>query len=106
MVTRVVMAMEGWLLSAVDKWQPATEWQQGLPLPSWPSKLLVLRRNPFMLGEKALLRQQASHVQLARKLGGLERLASVAVRLLVHIQDEVSGKRFLVDTGASYSIQP
>jgi hypothetical protein len=43
-------------------------------------------------------------VQLAGKLVGPARLASVAAGLLVHIVDELSGKLFLVDTGASYSI--
>jgi hypothetical protein len=45
-------------------------------------------------------------VQLAGKLAGPARLASVAAGLLVHIVDELSCKRFLVDTGASYSILP
>jgi hypothetical protein len=45
-------------------------------------------------------------LHLAGKLGCPGRLAAVAAGLLVHINDELTGKRFLVDTGASYSIWP
>ena len=45
-------------------------------------------------------------MQLAGKLGCPGRLAAVAAGLLVHIVDELTGRRFLVDTGASYSIWP
>ncbi len=40
------------------------------------------------------------------KLSCPGRLAAVAAGLLVHIKDDISGRRFLVDTGASYSIWP
>jgi hypothetical protein len=43
---------------------------------------------------------------VAGKLGYQARLAAVVAGTLVHIQDEISGTRFLVDTGASFSILP
>jgi hypothetical protein len=43
---------------------------------------------------------------VAGKLSCLVRLAAVAAGSLIHIMDESSGSRFLVDTGASYSIVP
>jgi hypothetical protein len=43
---------------------------------------------------------------VAGKLGRPGRLAAVAAGLLVHIKDKISGRHFLVDTGASYSIWP
>ena len=43
---------------------------------------------------------------VAGKLGGPARLNAVAAGQLVHIVDQTSGRRFLVDSGASYSILP
>ena len=44
--------------------------------------------------------------QLVGKLGGPGRLNAVAAGQLIHMLDQVSNRRFLVDTGASYSILP
>jgi hypothetical protein len=43
---------------------------------------------------------------LAGKLTYRGRLNAVAPGLLVHIVDQLSGRRYLIDTGASYSIFP
>jgi hypothetical protein len=43
---------------------------------------------------------------LAGKLGGPARLNAVAARQLAHMLDLSSGRRFLVDTGSSFSILP
>ncbi len=43
---------------------------------------------------------------LVGKLGGLGRLNAVAAGQQIHMLDQVSNRRFLVDTGASYSILP
>ncbi len=43
---------------------------------------------------------------LVGKLGGPGRLNAVAAGQLIHMLDQVSNRRFLVDTGASYSILP
>jgi hypothetical protein len=43
---------------------------------------------------------------MAGKLGGRGRLNAVVPGLLVHIIDQLSGRRYLVDTGASFSIFP
>jgi hypothetical protein len=45
-------------------------------------------------------------LQLAGNLTARECLNAVAPGLLVHIVDQLTGRRFLVDTGASYSIFP
>ena len=50
-------------------------------------------------------------MQAALRLGGGKltrpaRLNAVAAGLLVHIMDQLTGRRFLVDTGASFSILP
>ncbi len=41
---------------------------------------------------------------LVRKLGGPGRLNAVAAGQLIHMLDQVSNRRFLVDTGASCHI--
>ncbi len=43
---------------------------------------------------------------LVGKLGGPGRLNAVAAGQLIHMLDQISNRRFLVDTGASYSILP
>jgi hypothetical protein len=43
---------------------------------------------------------------LVGKLGGLGRLNAVATGQLIHVLDQISNRRFLMDTGASYSILP
>jgi hypothetical protein len=43
---------------------------------------------------------------LAGKLGSRGRLNAVVPGSLVHIVDQLSGRRYLVDTGASFSIFP
>jgi hypothetical protein len=45
-------------------------------------------------------------MHLAGKLERPGRLAAVAAGLLVYIEDDITGRRYLVDTGASYSIWP
>ncbi len=45
-------------------------------------------------------------LQLVGKLGGPGRLNAVAAGQLIHVLDQVSNRRFLMDTGASYSILP
>ncbi len=45
-------------------------------------------------------------LHLVGKLGGPGRLNAVAAGQLIHMQDQVSNRRFLVDTWASYSILP
>ncbi|MFN9908322.1 MAG: hypothetical protein ACK56F_19700, partial [bacterium] len=45
-------------------------------------------------------------LHLVGKLGGPGRLNAVAAVQLIHMLDQVSNRRFLVDTGASYSILP
>jgi hypothetical protein len=45
-------------------------------------------------------------LQLAGKRRRLGQLNAVAPGELLHLTDELSGRRFLVDTGASYSIFP
>jgi transposase InsO family protein len=45
-------------------------------------------------------------LQLAGKLGRPGRLNAVVPGLLVHITDQITGRRFLVDTGAAVSIIP
>ena len=45
-------------------------------------------------------------LHLVGKLGGPGRLNAVAAGQLIHMLDQVSNRRFLVDTGASYSILP
>ena len=45
-------------------------------------------------------------MQLDGKLGLPGRLNAVAPGFLVHIMDQISGRRFLVDTGAAFSILP
>lgn len=47
-----------------------------------------------------------SPLHVAGKLDGPARLNAVAAGHLVHIVDQTSGRRFLVDSGASYSILP
>jgi hypothetical protein len=57
-----------------------------------------------------LLRSQGKEVpgspHLVGKLGGPGRLNTVAAGQLIHMLDQISNRRFLVDTGASYSILP
>ncbi len=43
---------------------------------------------------------------LVGKLGGPGRLNAVAAGQLIHMLDQIFNRRFLVDTGASYSILP
>jgi hypothetical protein len=43
---------------------------------------------------------------LVGKLGGPGWLNTVASGQLIHMLDQISNRRFLVDTGASYSILP
>jgi hypothetical protein len=43
---------------------------------------------------------------LVGKLSGPGRLNAVAAGQLIHMLDQISNRRFLVDTGASYSILP
>ncbi len=45
-------------------------------------------------------------LHLVGKLGGPGRLNAVAAGQLIHMLDQISNRRFLVDTGASYSILP
>ncbi len=45
-------------------------------------------------------------LHLVRKLGGQGRLNAVAAGQLIHMLDQISNRRFLVDIGASYSILP
>jgi hypothetical protein len=45
-------------------------------------------------------------LHLVGKLGGPGRLNAVAAGQLIHMLNQVSNRRFLVDTGASYSILP
>ncbi|MFO0000703.1 MAG: hypothetical protein ACK559_06215, partial [bacterium] len=47
-----------------------------------------------------------SALQLAGKRRRRGQLNAVAPGELLHLTDELSGQRFLVDTGASYSIFP
>jgi hypothetical protein len=47
-----------------------------------------------------------SPLHLDGKLGSPGRLNAVAAGQLIHMLDQVSNRRFLVDTGASYSILP
>ena len=53
-------------------------------------------------------RSQTLHqtLQLDGKLEPPGRLNAAAPGLLVHVQDQLSGRRFLVDTGAAFSILP
>jgi hypothetical protein len=57
-----------------------------------------------------LLRSQGQAVQrpmhLVRKLAGPGWLNAVAAKQLIHMQDQITNRRFLVDTGASYGIIP
>jgi hypothetical protein len=45
-------------------------------------------------------------LHLVRKLGGSGRLNAVATVQLIHMLDQISNRRFLVDNNASYSILP
>jgi hypothetical protein len=45
-------------------------------------------------------------LQLAGKLKCPGRLTAVAAGLLIYVSDELSSRRFLVDTGAAFSILP
>jgi hypothetical protein len=45
-------------------------------------------------------------LHLVGKLGGPGRLNAVTAGQLIHMLDQISNRRFLVDTGASYSILP
>jgi hypothetical protein len=45
-------------------------------------------------------------LQLVGKLSGPGRLNAVAAGQLIHMVDQITNRRFLVDTGASYSIFP
>jgi hypothetical protein len=45
-------------------------------------------------------------LHLVGKLGGPGRLNPVAAVQLIHMLDQISKRRFLVDTGASYIILP
>jgi hypothetical protein len=45
-------------------------------------------------------------LHLVGKLGGPGRLNAVAAGQLIHMLDQISNRRFLVDNGASYSILP
>ncbi len=45
-------------------------------------------------------------LHLVWKLAGLGPLNAVAAGQLIHMQDLITNRRFLVDTGASYSIIP
>ncbi len=57
-----------------------------------------------------LLRNQGQEVRgslyLVGKLGSPGQLNAVAAGQLIHMLDQISNRRFLVDTGASYSILP
>jgi hypothetical protein len=63
-------------------------------------------QEPFPAWGEGILLLQTVCLYLAGKLGCPGQLAAVAAGLLVHINDELTGRRFLVDTGASYSIWP
>jgi hypothetical protein len=45
-------------------------------------------------------------LQLVGKVGGPGRLNAVAAGQVIHMLDQITNRRFLVDTGASYSILP
>jgi hypothetical protein len=45
-------------------------------------------------------------LHLVGKLAGLGLLNAVATRQLIHMQNQITNRRFLTDTGASYSIIP
>ncbi len=45
-------------------------------------------------------------LRLVGKLGGPGQLNAVTARQLIHMLDQISNRRFLVNTGASYSILP
>ncbi len=45
-------------------------------------------------------------LHLVGKLGSPGQLNAVAAGQLIHMLDQISNRRFLVDTGASYSILP
>jgi hypothetical protein len=68
---------------------PGKDGDQAVPLP-----LLLRSQGKVMPGS----------LHLVRKLGGPGRLNTVAAGQLTHMLDQISNRRFLVDTGASYSI--
>ena len=59
---------------------------------------------PFLLWSQG--QDMPGPLHLAWKLGGPGRLNTVAAGRLIHMLDKISKRRFLLDTGASYSILP
>jgi hypothetical protein len=59
---------------------------------------------PLRLGGEGQALRQA--LQLVGKLEITGRLNAVAPRLLIYINDQLTGRRFLVETGAAFSILP
>jgi hypothetical protein len=105
MEVKATRAVKGQLSPAADKRQQMVPSLPTRLLQSWPSRLLDYV-GTFPPQGKGIFLQQAQYLWVAGKLGRLGQFAAVAARLLVHIQDEISGRRFLVDTGASSSIWP
>ncbi len=59
---------------------------------------------PLLLQSQGKVMPGSLH--LVRKLGAPGRLNAIAAGELIHMLDQISNRRFLVDTGASYSILP
>jgi hypothetical protein len=59
---------------------------------------------PLVVGQQGL--QLPPALLVAGKLSGRGRLNAVVPGSLVHIIDQLSGRRYFVDTGASFSIFP
>ena len=66
--------------------------------------------DPGHLRETLLLRAHGARVQGPLPVGGKlktpARLNAVAAGMLVHIKDQLTDWRYLVDTGASFSLVP
>ncbi len=87
-----------------------TQWQQqtaGVPHadasgPGQDGDWVVLQ--PFLLWSQG--KEMPGSLHLVGKLGGPGRLNAVAAGQLIHMLDQISNRRFLVDTSASYSFLP